>query len=657
MSAIDYQSLFVNAPYALVIITADGTVRQCNKKAKEIFGLPARAECNGQKLNELDTIHPDDRKNIDLRLTNEQQTYPFFLNFRLSLADGRQKTVKAETVRLSDTDELLYMMSIIDISDEERLKSEIDSVTHFFNYIVDTSPMVIVLLSTDWQVRIWNNEAEQISGYSKEEVLAETDFLARLFPDERYRRETVELVRRSVSGSEPLELIEIKIRAKSGEEKILRASTVRFQDSLHNLLGFTLIGIDVTERKDIENRLREELQQLEKEIALRTGELQKKNDELKLVDQLKTNLLQNVSHELRTPLVAVKGYLDLVHSEKIGPINEQQKNCLFIALRNTNILVDLINELLDFSRFKDGLAEQDLAYVDMRELLADAESGFKPKCQAHEIDLRLVLPDIPLPVIGVPQKLRQVIYNLLSNALKFNHPDGWIEISANQMGDREIEVSISDGGIGISADDQEKIFERFYQASENGTDEQRGSGIGLALSKELLRLHGGTIRVVSDKKIGSTFSFRLPRAETPERHVVQGETQLPGKPQELGGKHSALVIEDDPDTLNFINQALDLVGIKSVDCSDGRQVFSGAITENIDLIILDLSLPGIDGYEIIDQLRHDPGYCNLPILVVTAKAGGEIEKKVLGLGANGYLLKPFTVDELREKISRVFSPR
>jgi PAS domain S-box-containing protein len=657
MSAIDYHSIFINAPYALVILTADGFVRQCNKMAKSIFGLAEDDECKGQKLYEFHAIHPDDRQILAEKISTAQKSYPFFLNFRLSAENGREKTIKAETSLFSEGSESLYMMSFVDVSDEEKMKIEIDSVTHFFNYIVDTSPLVIVLLSNDWQVRVWNSEAERVSGYSKEEVLRENDFLNRLFPDEDYREQVIQLVRDSVRTTEPLDFFDLKITAKSGKEKTLRVSTMRFHDSGKNRLGFNIFGIEVTDRRQVENKLREELNLLESEIAIRMGELQKANDELKLVDQLKTNLLQNVSHELRTPLVAVKGYLDLVHTEKIGSINEQQKNCLGIALKNTNILVDLINELLDFSRFKEGLAEQDLAYVDFKELLTDAQSGFTPKCQAHEVKLSLVLPDKPLPVIGVRKKLHQVIYNLLSNALKFNHPGGSIEMSANQMGDREIEISISDNGIGISTSEQEKIFERFYQASESDEETHQGSGIGLALSKEILRLHGGTIRVISEKGKGSTFSFRLPRVEVSDMPSPSVEIKSQQALEEISGKHKALVIEDDPDTLNFLTEALDLVGIKSVDCTDGRMVLSGAITENIDLIILDLSLPGLDGFEIIDQLRHDPNYSKLPILVVTAQAGRDIEKKVLGSGANGYLLKPFTIDELRDGIKQVFSTR
>lgn len=233
-------------------------------------------------------------------------------------------------------------------------------------------------------------------------------------------------------------------------------------------------------------------------------------EELKVLDEMKTNLLSNVSHELRTPLIAIMGYTDLMLKERLGPITAEQRNRLEISLRNAQRLSKRIEDLLNFSRSEMGEMVLDLSQFDLSELLEEAVESVRNQAEERGVALSVDLPDDDLTIKGDRDKILQVFTNLLDNAVKFNKKGGSVEVHAKPIGKGLARVNISDTGIGIPEDAQERIFDRFYQVDASTARPYGGTGIGLALVRSIVNMHGGRVRVRSKPGEGATFTVSLP---------------------------------------------------------------------------------------------------------------------------------------------------
>src|SRR5262245_11537689 len=258
------------------------------------------------------------------------------------------------------------------------------------------------------------------------------------------------------------------------------------------------------------SQLKEELRHVSAKLESRESQLDTANERLKELDQLKSDFVSNVSHELRTPLTAIKGAVDLLLREVPGPLNENQTHYLSRVRSNTQHLAGLINDLLDLSQIEEGRIELDAGRVSLGDLLHEVMETAKPMAAEK---LVLLETDVLEPSVLVwvdRDKVTQVLMNLIGNAIKFTPSDGRIGIStANDRG-AWVRVSIRDTGPGIAVSEQEKIFEKFYQVTQDGSPKPKGTGLGLAISKSLVEMHGGKIWVESEEDRGSTFSFTLP---------------------------------------------------------------------------------------------------------------------------------------------------
>ncbi|HOV33344.1 MAG TPA: ATP-binding protein [Candidatus Hydrogenedens sp.] len=358
-------------------------------------------------------------------------------------------------------------------------------------------------------------------------------------------------------------------------------------------------------------RLLEKLQKTLNEVNKAHEQLNKANEELKTLDEMKTNLLSNVSHELRTPLVSVMGYTDMVLKKKAGPITETQKEYLSISLRNVEKLVNLIENLLDFSKLHKGKEELIFSTFDIVECGKIGLENIRPMAETREIELILNAEQQPILVDGDKEKIIQVFNNLLSNAVKFNKNKGTVEVRFKII-DNEVEISIIDTGIGISQDAMDKIFTRFYQVDSSSTRKYGGTGIGLSISQDIIRLHGSRIVLSSILGQGTTFSFRLP---------IHGT--MPGTEQIYAG-------EITPDETHL------LVELVSQDRSMSAQIRQWLLEENIDIlhaaypstatslalrynpdcIILDCD-EGPLGEVTIREILESPEIVEIPIILIT----------------------------------------
>ncbi|HEO70134.1 MAG TPA: GAF domain-containing protein, partial [Candidatus Hydrogenedentes bacterium] len=256
-------------------------------------------------------------------------------------------------------------------------------------------------------------------------------------------------------------------------------------------------------------QLLENLQVSLTEVTRAREELYEANEKLKTLDEMKTNLLSNVSHELRTPLVSIMGYTDMILHGKAGPTTDTQQEYLDIILRNVEKLVTLIENLLDFSRIHKGAKDLVFDTLDLAEVVRTSIQIVKPVADGRSIRLEFDAPKDPVLVEGDKGKLGQVFNNLLSNAVKFNRPEGTVSVALH-LSETAVEAVVRDTGIGIPAEELDKIFTRFYQVDDSSTRKYGGTGIGLAIAQDIVRLHGDRITVTSQPGQGSVFRFSLP---------------------------------------------------------------------------------------------------------------------------------------------------
>jgi PAS domain S-box-containing protein len=289
------------------------------------------------------------------------------------------------------------------------------------------------------------------------------------------------------------------VTARAGQERALRGDV----DAL------------TTTSRELERSLGE-LAEARASLQERNAQLERLNGELRSLDEMKSNLLANVSHELHTPLVSIKGYTEMILKRKLGPLTPEQERGLLVAQKNIDRLIELIDNLLSFARLETGETQLRIEDVPLFQLVDEAIELVSERLTRRNISITTQYEGDDLVVRGDRVKIGQVFTNLLTNAVKFNRDGGRIAVAARRGRGGFVEVEVADTGIGIPSEEQEKIFERFYQVEAGPRRRYEGTGIGLAIVRDILRLHGGSIRVQSTAGQGSTFQFTLPLGRKPD---------------------------------------------------------------------------------------------------------------------------------------------
>jgi len=265
------------------------------------------------------------------------------------------------------------------------------------------------------------------------------------------------------------------------------------------------------------------LNEINRNLEHRGAELDQLNQELRRLDKMKSDLIGNVSHELQTPLVSIRGYTEMILKERLGPISEEQRKGLRLSLTNIDRLISMIDNLLAFSRTDPSLREVKLSRFTLGSLMEEARSLLHEQIADKQLDVSARIEGGELTIQADRDKILQVFLNVLSNAVKFTGNGGRIEISASPGEAGHATVSIKDDGIGIPRESVERVFERHFQAHAPEGGAATGSGIGLTIVRDILRLHGCTIRVASEPERGSEFTFTLPLAEAEPEATVSHE--------------------------------------------------------------------------------------------------------------------------------------
>ncbi|MBW1988863.1 MAG: response regulator [Deltaproteobacteria bacterium] len=385
----------------------------------------------------------------------------------------------------------------------------------------------------------------------------------------------------------------------------------------------------------------------------------------------KSDFLSSMSHELRTPLNAIIGFSQVLQEDYFGTLNDKQKQYVADILESGKHLLNLINDILDLSRVESGVMEPEYSLVNLAGLLDHSATMIREKARKNGVDVVVDLPQelSGYEIVADERKLKQVLYNLLSNAAKFTQEGGLITVGAFLVEDPVlqappdsldegrtqgmVEIFVQDTGIGIEANDQKRIFEDFYQVSRGLSGKTPGTGLGLPLAKKLVDLHGGELWVKSggpDK--GARFAFRIPVRVcpyTPPQAESQGE-KAPESSKNDSDKR-VLIVEDSPTNLTLLKDLVERVcKCTVITAADGETAVECVKTFPPDLILMDVGLPGIDGVEALKIIRAQSGMSEVSALAMTGYASSEDEKRLLQNGFNGYLAKPFDLPKLMKAV-------
>ena len=495
-----------------------------------------------------------------------------------------------------------------------------------YEAIVDSSDDAIISKNLQSIVMSWNRSAERIFGYPAQEMVGQS--IAKLFPKDRLNEETQILAR--LQQGERVDHFETQRQRKDGKliDVSLTISPIRNAEGV--IVGASKIARDVTEKKEAQRKLSEAL------------------EALKSADRMKAEFLATLSHELRTPLNAILGWVQILREEESV---ENFIHAIPIIERNVRVQSQLIEDLLDMSRIETGKISLDIRQVDLPAVVAAAIETVRPAAKAKGIRLTSAFASMTGIVMGDKDRLQQIVWNLLINAIKFTPKEGRVHVMIKRV-NSHVEICVADSGRGISEEFLGQVFDRFRQADAGTTRRSGGLGLGLSIVKHLTELHGGNVRVASDGlDQGATFSISLPlQAVRPgSEELIDDERRASldaaAKKSDLTGIR-VLVGDDEDDSIEIIGRIL---GRKGAVVRTARSVVK-ALEEfscfSPQVLITDIDMPEHDGYELLARLRELPGGRSVPAVALTAMARNEDRIRALRAGFQLHIVKPVDFSEL-----------
>jgi PAS domain S-box-containing protein len=512
---------------------------------------------------------------------------------------------------------LLY--ASIDITELRKQEKELEESYAFTNALLDNIPAPFVLTDEEGKWKLVNKAFEDFTGYSRKELLRKETLEQKCTA-----KETIEALNKIWEHTIEKREIgtgDVPWLTKSGEIRILQSIEIPWGEGA----GRFYTGLDVTE--EIRQR---------NELAITNAQLQQ-------ASHAKSEFLANMSHELRTPLNSIIGFSEVLQEKTFGELNEKQAKYVENVLTSGKHLLGLINDILDLSKVEAGKIELKYEEFSLPDLLSESQTLVSTMASKKSISLESKIEEGLSRIIADPTKVKQIMYNLLSNAIKFTPDGGRVTVNAKRA-DNMVQISVEDTGIGLREEDQENIFEEFYQVDSSYARQYQGTGLGLSLTKRLVELHGGKIWVESEIGRGSTFAFTIPQ-RLEERPAIE-EITAPTEAEEEK-RPTILVVEDERQASELLTLYLDEAGYQVICAFDGVEAIEKAKRLRPYAITLDIILPKKGGLEVLQELKSLPETKDIPIIIISI-----VENKELGLslGAADYLIKPIDKLDLLHKL-------
>jgi PAS domain S-box-containing protein len=569
-----------------------------------------------------------------------QAKEPVMVEHIHSDAEGNPRVMEVHGYPIfNDDGEVVQMIEYsLDITDRKEFEQQLQQSEERIRSMVENMPGVVYrcLLDDQWTMLFISDEIRHLSGYPAEDFLGENPvrtFASIMHPDD------VETVARNavaaVEAHRPY-TNEYRVIDRNGEIHWVMAKGQATYDEDGEPLYLDGTIFDVSDKKELE------------------FELEDAKEAAEAANRAKSAFLANMSHELRTPMNAIIGYSEMLAEEA----EDDGLDAMIPDLDKINAagkhLLSLINDILDLSKIEAGRVDLYLERFDLKQMLDEAVATVSPLVVKNDNELVADLADDLGQIRADLTKLRQALFNLLSNAAKFTH-EGTVTLAARRelRGDREwVFLSVTDTGIGIPADKLDRVFEEFSQADESTTRNFGGTGLGLPISRRFCQMMGGDITVTSEPGVGSTFTIELPAAvdALEAAKAMADEDEKPVIPE---GVHPVLVIDDDENAVDLLRRTLESDGLVVATASSGEEGIELAREISPSLITLDVMMPGMDGWAVLQQLKADPATADIPVMMVTISGEKEMGST---LGAVEHLTKPVDRDTLRRLVAQYAAP-
>jgi PAS domain S-box-containing protein len=504
--------------------------------------------------------------------------------------------------------------------------TELSAANQFLDSIIENIPnMIFVKEATGLRFIRLNRAGEDLLGFPSDELIGKNDF--DFFPADQAER-FISADRETLRNRDLVDIPEETIQTNKRGARILHTKKIPIQDATGEPAFLLGISEDITEAKKTQEALLQAQEEAER------------------ANRVKSQFLASMSHELRTPLNAILGFSELLSDDATGRFDEATRRRFLDQIHSSGVhLLQLINDILDLSKVEAGQMELQLRPVELGSLIDEARATVEPLAQGKAISLN-VDPGPELQLIADGAKVKQMLLNLLSNAIKFTPNGGSIQIRGRQV-DSWVEIAVSDTGIGIAAEDLGRLFTEFQQLDAGPARQQEGTGLGLALTRRFAELHGGQVTVESALGKGSTFTLRLPLQANALRAPARLEPPLVTASDVM--RPLVLVVDDNPQAAEILARTMGGGGFRIKVARTGPEALSMARELQPVAITLDILLPEVDGWEVLNRLKADEATRNIPVIVVSV-----VDNPALGraLGAFDYFVKPVDGKALLSRLSQ-----
>ena len=646
-----FKALFYqNSSVLMLVNPKTGAIHDVNNKATEFYGY-SREQLQAMKIQNINVL-PNKEVQAEMKKAARKERNYFI--FSHQLANGEIRDVEVYTGLITIQGQPLLYSTIHDITQETQNRTRLQKGEQ-------------IARIGHWEFNLTNKKvyasqgARKIYGIEKENAYISE---VQKVPLPEYREKLDQALEDLVTKDKPYDL-EFKIK-RQNDGQIRDIVSIGEYNPRRNIV-FGIIQ-DITERKETEKELKqknEELQAAEEELRVSNEELRYINERLEKQkrelekakekaeesDRLKSAFLANMSHEIRTPMNGIMGFAQLLSQKELTP--QKRMEFLSIIHGRTKHLLQIINDIVDISKIEANQLEiypEDFDLNDLLDKLHKEQSKELEDLRKSHIKLHLV-KDVDQPSFYIKadsNRLRQILDNLLSNAVKFTE-EGSIEFGYRIENQEGIRFFVHDTGIGIPPNKQQEIFERFRQADESPSRRYEGTGLGLTISKNLVEMMGGKIGMEPGKEKGSCFWFYLP--------CKKSEPQENPSPDIEQNKYynwenkTILIVEDDPASQEYLREGLEPTGIRILEYETAEKALESIRQNNeIDLVLMDIRLPGMDGLKATEWLRKNNS--RIPVIAQTAYAMEEDRKKCIEAGANDYISKPIDISELLALMNR-----
>jgi len=623
---LEFSGLLSKLPVAAYLCDAEGLITYFNARAAEIWGRepklndPADRYCGSFKLFSADGApirHDECWMALALR-----QGQPFDgREILIERPDGTRLTALAHANPLFDEDGKIIgaVNVLVDISERKRS----DAATSQLAAIVDSSDDAIISKNLNGVIQSWNASAQRLFGYSAEQAVGR--HVSFLFPPERMEEED-HILARLRAGERVYHFDTVRVRS-DGQPIHVSLTISPIKDETGRIVGASKIVRDITESKRAELRTYSLLTQLQES------------------DRRKDEFLAMLAHELRNPLAPLRNILEIMrHGDDDGTLMERVRSTLERQLAQ---MVRLVDDLLDVSRISRGSLDLRKERVELASVIQQSVETCRPLAERAKHALTITLPPMPIHLQADPARLAQVFCNLLNNAYKYTDPGGVIQLTVERQGSDGV-VTVRDTGVGIPPDKLDSVFEMFTQIDRSLERSQGGLGVGLTLVKRLVELHDGSVEARSDGPgRGSEFVVRLPiLIENPRASSLE-----PSGGAAPTSMQRILIVDDNRDAATSLSMLLKLVGHETETAHDGREAFDAAESYRPNVMLLDIGLPKMNGYDVCRRIREQPWGKTMVLVALTGWGQDDDRRQSKDAGFDHHMVKPLDLAELTKLLA------